>query len=266
MKNKSKFNIKTLLIYAGSIFVVTLMTSIVISRDNPDKEIKDTRTALENWIENQRIISKEKRDFDLAKEMLNERIELVQTEIKTINKKISDTEESIAQADKKRAKMLEENEKLKQASETLSRVAQNLENKIKLLLPKLPAPIKDRIKPLTQRLPQKDKETKLSVAERFQNVVGILNEIDKFNREITVTSEVRTLEDGSSVEVTALYLGLGQGFYCSADGTVAGVGNITNKGWKWTQDNQAADQISAAVAILKNEKVAAFVNLPVEIK
>ena len=78
--------------------------------------VEDTRAALEKWVETQRVISKEKKDLALAKEMLNERIELVKREIDSLHGKISEAEESIAEADKKRAELIEENEKLKGAA------------------------------------------------------------------------------------------------------------------------------------------------------
>jgi hypothetical protein len=90
--------------------------------------------------------------------------------------------------------------------------------------------------------------------------------VNKFNREITVTSEVRTLADGNVAEVTALYIGLGQVYYVGANGTVAGVGRPSQNGWKWEPANDTADRISDAIAILKNEKVADFVPLPVKVQ
>ena len=228
--------------------------------------IEDTRTALEKWVETQRIISQEKRDLVLAREMLTERIELVGREIKSLENKIHETQESIAEADKKRAEMMEDNEKLKKASNALSRILVSLEDRTKQLLKRLPEPIRERVKPLSQRLPENTEECKLSTAERFQNVVGILNEVDKFNHEITITSEVQTLEDGSSVEVTALYIGIGQGYYASANGSVAGIGTATKNGWVWQQTNNAAKQITEIIAILKNERETSFVQLPITIE
>ncbi len=246
--------------------VCTVCCSYAVSAAQEAEKIETTRAAIEQWVKTKDLISKEKRDFALAKEVLNERIELVRREIKALHEKITDAEDSIAEADKKRADMLEENEKLKQASASLQDTLVYLEQQTGQLLKRLPDPIRERVKPLSQRLPEDPKDTKLSISERFQNVVGILNEVDKFNREITVTSEVRTLEDGSSVEVAALYVGIGQGFYASANGTVAGIGTAAEDGWVWKPANEAAVQISDAIAILKNEKVAAFVQVPVEIQ
>ena len=143
-----------------------------------------------------------------------------------------------------------------------------LEERVRALLPRLPPPLRDRVKPLSQRLPDPEKSTeiKLSLSERFQNIVGILNEVNKFDREITTTSEIRSLPDGSSAEATALYFGIGQAYYASNTGNVAGTGTSSEKGWIWRPANDAAGRIAEAIAILKNEKVAAFVQLPVDIQ
>ncbi len=229
-------------------------------------QIEGTRTALEKWLETQRTISKEKRDLALKKEMLTERNELVRREIKSLREKISEAEESIAEADKKRAAMIEENDKLTQASVALHDTLNSLEESTKKLLQRLPDPIRERVKPLSQQIPDQPDQTKLTVAQRFQNVAGILNEVNKTNRDIFVTSELRTLPDGTSAEVTALYLGIGQAYYSGANGTIAGVGCATDEGWSWKSANEAAAQIAAVISILNNEQVASFVQLPVEIK
>ena len=230
-------------------------------------KIEDAKTSLEKWVETQRIISQEKHDLALAKEMLTERVELIQREIESLHLKIGEANEGIAEADKKRAEMIEENEKLKIASIALGNKAKVLEDGIRQFLRRLPDPIRDRVKPLSQRLPNNVDQTKLSVAEHFQNIVGILNEVDKFNREVSVTSEVRTLSDGSSVEVATLYLGVGQAYYAGgANGKIAGTGTASDDSWIWKPENTAASQIADAIAVFKNEKVASFVLLPIEIK
>lgn len=233
-----------------------------VVRDNID----NVRSTLEKWIETRRLISKEKQDWALGREMLNEQIGLVQREITSLGEKITQANESITDADKKRAELEVENNKFKDASDQLKTIVDKLEARTIALNKRLPDPIRERIKPLSQRLPEDPNETKLSLAQRFQNVIGILNEINKFNREITVTSEVRTLADGNAAEVTALYVGLGQAYYIGANGTIAGIGRPSEDGWTWEPANDSAGKIADAVAILKNEKVAGFVPLPVKVR
>jgi len=228
--------------------------------------VDGVRATLEKWVESRKVISLEQRDWALGKEMLDERIELLQQEIGLLQLKTAEAQESLNDADRKRADRVEENETLKETSVLLAETVLTLEKKTKGLTRRLPDPIRTRIKPLSQRMPDDAGETKLSLAERFQNVVGILNEVNKFNREITLTSEVRSLPDGTSAEVTALYVGIGQAYYAGANGQIAGVGRPSPEGWTWTSNNDDAAQIIDAIAILKNEQVAMFVQLPVEIK
>lgn len=240
--------------------------NIADSADDNSEKIDNTRAALEQWVETQRVLSKEKSDLALAKEMLKERIVLVKREIDQQRAKIKEAEASIAEADGKRTEMIEENDKFKQATSLLGNTLIKLEDRTKQMIQRLPEPIRVRIKPLSQRLTDTKEESKLSVSERFQNVVGILNEVDKFNRDISVNSEVHELADGTSAEVSALYLGVGQSYYVGSNGAIGGVGTASDQGWIWKPSNQAASQIAQAIAILKNEQAASFVLLPVEIQ
>jgi FtsZ-binding cell division protein ZapB len=245
--------------------VLCSLTSGVLAAE-PQSDVDGVRSALEKWVETRKVISLEQRDWALGKEMLNERIGLVQQEIDSLKAKLADAQESISDADKKRAGLVEENDKLKEASIALNDTVLTLEQNTLKLLARLPDPIRERVKPLSQRVPANADETKLSLAERFQNIVGILNEVNKFSREITLTSEVRSLPDGTSAEVTALYVGIGSAYYANANGKLAGTGTPSAEGWAWTQNNDAAPQIMEAIAILKNEQIASFVQLPVEIQ
>ncbi|MBN1515009.1 DUF3450 family protein [Candidatus Sumerlaeota bacterium] len=228
-------------------------------------QIEQTREALSEWVETQRVIAKEKRDLALAKETLNQRIELVQQEIEALKGKIHNAEESIAEADKKRVELLEQNETMKTASSALAGILAELETQTKDLLNRLPESLQERVNLLSQQLPDNPDETQLSLSQRFQNVVGILNFLNKANREITVASEVRALPDGTSAEVAVLYLGVSQAYYVGANGAVAGIGHATDEGWVWEQRNEFAEPIANAIAILKNEQAASFVQLPLEI-
>lgn len=237
------------------------------SRQANTERINVARDALAEWIDLRRLISKERRDLEFGKEMLTQRIELVKRESDLLKDKIAATRTNIGDADRKRLALAEKNEQLKKTSDMLAATIIDLEKRTRELLSRVPEPIREKVKPLSQRMAGKHGDTdKRSLSERFQNVVGILNEINKFNREITVTSEVRELPDGTSVEVIALYCGLGQGYYASAGGSVAGVGTSTETGWLWTPANDSAQDILDAIAILRNEKAADFVHLPAQVE
>jgi hypothetical protein len=129
----------------------------------------------------------------------------------------------------------------------------------------VPAPLQEKLQPLFQRLPEDPVNTKVAVAERFQNVLGILNEINKSNNEITVGFEVRTLADGRPSEVQSLYVGLAQGYYLSARGE-AGIGRPTVDGWSWVSSKAVAPDVLMALEILQGKQTPAFVPLPVKMQ
>jgi hypothetical protein len=235
-------------------------------QDRANDKVDEARRALEKWVENRRLIAHEKRKWKLGRELLTERIALVKREITSLRERIGEAEKSISDADKKRVQLIAENEKLKEVSSGLAKTVVELERRVKAVLGRLPNPIREQVRRLSQRLPKDSEKTELPLADRYQNVIGILNEVDKFNRQITVTNEVHTLDDGTTAEVTALYVGIGHGYYVTAKEDAAGVGTASDEGWAWKPANEAAAKIARAIAILNNEQAPAFVPLPIRIK
>ena len=226
----------------------------------------DTRTALEEWMENQRLISLEKRDWDLAKELLQDQIDLVQDRIDTIQEGIEKAATDTSELDAQRLERVEEHDGLKASADALLEVVIDLERRVTALLKRLPEPLLERVRVLSQRIPTDPENTEASLSDRYMSVIGILNAVNKFNGEITTNSERRELPDGSKAEVSVMYVGLGQAYYVGADKTVAGVGRPGEEGWVWTPANESAADIALALAIFNNEKVADFVPLPLEVQ
>jgi len=245
---------------------VPTTTSAELTPEEVTERIEATRDTLEKWVETRRLLSEEKRDWALAKDMLTSRAEILRGEVTEVDGRIAEADKSITDADRKAADLVAKNDALKLASSELAAMAATLETRTKDLVKRLPDPIREKLRPLTQRLPEDPTKSELPLSTRFQNVVGIVNEVNKFNRELTVTSEVRKLADGSSAEVTAVYLGLAQGYYVGGGGKLAGVGGATENGWTWTAANEYAPQIAKVVAILKNESPAEFVPVPLGVK
>lgn len=250
--------------FVPGIVAATLLV-VGAGAQDPQDPVAATRATLEKWVEARGLVSKEKRDWTLGKETLRDRIDVQTREIVTLKKRIAEAEASIAAADKKHEELAAEAALRKATEGKLLEQVVALEKRTLDLLPRLPEPLLEKIKPVSQLLPTTPAESKQRLDERYRNVLYVCKQIHKWNREITMTSEVRTLPNGSSVEVTVVYVGIGQGYYAGAKGTVAGTGTATATGWVWTPANDLAADITAAIAILKNEDVARFVRLPVQI-
>lgn len=240
-------------------------------QEAPAQDLASARAMLERWVETRRLISAEKRDWALDQEMLVDRIALLEQQIATLRTSIAEADAGIGAADTTRLELVRRNEELSASSARLVTAVAPLEQRTRELLVRLPDPIRTRVEPLSRRIPAPGAGEPPSLGERFQNVVGVLNEVDKFHREVTLTSEMRTLGSGAVAEVTAIYAGLGHGWYVTAKGDAAGVGvpgpqNPGHDGWVWTAADAAAVRVARVAAILRNEETPAFVALPVRIQ
>lgn len=225
-----------------------------------------TRTTIEKWVETRRIISKEQRDWQLGRELLEQRVAVVTKEIEDLRGRIADAKANAGATAEKEAAARAERDRLQEATAGLAAVVEGLEQRTRDLLVQVPPPVRERVAALSQRLPVAGATTKAALGDRFQNVIGILNEVNKMAGELSVATEVRTLPDGTSAEVTTLYVGLGQGYYVNAKGDVAGIGVAGAEGWAWTATNDAAPAIRQVIGIYRGEQVARFVPLPVRIQ
>jgi len=227
--------------------------------------LEEARLTMGKWIETQQIISKERKEWQQGKEILLGRLELVKKEMATLEEKIKTAQSSVAEANKTRDELLAENDQLKAVGAQLIQAVTGMEEEIRQLFKTLPEPIQTKLQPLYQRIPEDAAQTHVSAAERFQNVLGILNELNNANNDITVSYEVRNLSDGKPFEVKAIYVGLAQAYYVSASGE-AGIGHPTADGWKWESSKAVANDVLMALEILQGKQSPAFVLLPVKLQ
>ena len=239
----------------------------VASQSDGNVDVEATRQALEEWTETKQIISKERNDWMLGREILQNQIELTERQIEAAREKISDAEGRIGEADTKLSKLEEEEADLAATSAVVGDLLSGLEGRVSALLKKLPPSTGSIIDTLSQRLPQNEEQAaKQSLSDRFLTITGILNDLNKFQREVKLVTEIRKLADGSEVEVGTLYLGLGQAFYANEAGTVGGVGSATEEGWTWTPLDAEAEKIAQLLRIAGGEDPAAFVQLPIRVE
>ena len=141
----------------------------------------------------------------------------------------------------------------------------DLEDQIRSLIIKLPAPLLEEIQPLLLRLPEPEKDTRMSISQRLLTVVGTLNKIDKFNTGITLTSEIRSIGD-KSLEVKTIYYGLAGAYFASESAGYAGIGSPGEAGWDWEERPEYKKQIINLIDTYEGAREATFVELPVVAK
>jgi len=227
--------------------------------------LAEARLTMEKWIETEQVLAKERKEWQQGKEILTGRLELVQQEIAALEEKLAQAQASVTQANAKRDELTAQNDQLKAVGAQLTDAVTGFEGDVRRLLRTLPEPLRKRLLPLFERMPDDPATTKVSIAERFQNVLGMVNEATKANQELAVEYEVRELAAGSRAEVRVLYLGLAQAYYVGSNGE-AGIGRPSDDGWKWEASKAIAGDVLTALDIVAGKQTPAFVPLPVKIR
>ena len=244
-------------------FAIASMSASAIAAET---RLAETRSSLEKWVETRQLVSKTKGDWQADKETIQQTIQLFERELKVVQDQLSKVSTNSTQVDKERSEA-EASQKLSQESLERAKVfATGFESELTKIAPRLPLPLQDILKPLLNRLPTDPASTKMSVAERVQVVIGILNELDKFNNAVTIFSEKRKNEKGEELSVETVYVGLGAAYFVSDAGDFAGMGSAGPNGWEWTVKSELGSSVREVIRIYKNERPARFVPLPAVIK
>ncbi len=250
---------------AGAGVLLLAWVAMSMSGDGPTPPtLEETRLAMSKWIETQQIIARERNDWQQSKEVLAGRLEVVGKEAATLEQKIQEANVKVAETDTKRAALLAQDDELKAAGEQLGASVAAMEQELRALCKRLPEPLLAKVQPLLARIPEPGAATRVSVAERFQNVLGITDTVNKANNEISVGYEVHTLADGHPSEVRVLYVGLAQAYYVSGKGE-GGIGRPGPEGWVWEPSASVANDVGTALEILEGKHTPAFVPLPVKL-
>ena len=227
--------------------------------------LEKARLTLGKWIETQQIIAKERNDWQQGREILEGRVDLVGKEVSVLKERIAQSEAAVAESDRTKQQLVDRNDQLKATSTQLASAVAAMEGQVRGLARMMPEHVATKLQPLLQRIPAEGAQSRVSVAERFQNVLGILNELNRANSEITVAYEVRTMADGTSSEVQVIYVGLASAYYISPRGE-AGVGKPGEGGWTWRPAPEAADDILLALEVIQGKHVPTFVPLPISLQ
>jgi hypothetical protein len=236
------------------------------SLEAAENALGETRTALEKWVQTRQLISQTRSDWASEKEMVEASIALFEKELKDLEASFDRIGTNSLEISKEKAALQKEESALQAAADRAAALVGGLEAEIVSLNARLPESLRADLSKLIDQIPQNSEETQLSASKRMQNIVGILNEIEKFNNSITVQSEIRQNDDGSEVQVETLYLGLAQAYYVGQEGKFAGLSRPSEEGWVLQQEDALGPDISRAIGVYRNQVPATFVSLPLNLE
>lgn len=227
--------------------------------------LDESLSKLSEWVQVRSLISEEKADWEIEKLTIEDIIVVFEKEISELDEQIKAAEEVTSQADEKRLGLLEERDALRDVAAEVAKVVAGQERAMKLMLPRLPEPLLQEIKPLVDRLPKDPDDTTLSLSQRMQNLVGILAQVDKFNGTVDLVVELREFGGDNLLEVKTLYFGLGAAYYVDGSGQHAGIGTPGDDGWVWEERPDLIPLITELVGYYEGVGEPAYVTLPVNI-
>ena len=225
--------------------------------------VNTTRYNIDQWVETEQIISEEKSQWKIEEELLQKTHNLLNSELNRLNLALDDLESSVSAAEEERASLNEKKENLKAGESVILRNIENLEASIKSILPSLPEPLLKELNPVIKRLNQMENSVSGNITDRLQNILLILNKANKFNSNIKSVTELRKSEDGKTIQVTTLYLGLASAYYVDGVGEISGIGRPTLNGWEWFEDNSISNEIRKLADIYNGSDVdIEFISIP----
>lgn len=239
-----------------------LLAAAVASPLAAQQNAKVTQDLVQQWVTTEKRIAESTNDWALEKEIIKDSIAALKEEKAKLEQDIAEAKDSAGEAEKKRAELLEEKEKLQATSDAIAKNIATYEKQLLALAPRLPKPLQTAIKTPLGRIPQGEEAEKVSISIRTQNIVAILNEMDKFNNVVTKETAIQELEGGVTAEVTTLYFGLAGAYFSNPEGTYAGVGKPGPQGWVWTPTPDQSEQILKLLAVFDRRVQATYVDVP----
>lgn len=232
----------------------------------PESVLDSTRSVVEKWVETRKMIAEARSDWAVEKEILGQSVAAFERELDSLEQRMEQVDSGSGQTDKELLEVQREKEALERAGDELKSALGKLEGRLRGLAPRLPAPVAEKIAPFFNRIPKDAENTKSNLSLRLQNIVGILDELDKFNGGLTVVSELRKTDSGAEVQTRVLYLGLGQAYFVDKTGEFCGYGVPSSAGWTWRVQKELGPAIAKAIGVYENSEPAAFVDLPVVVR
>lgn len=232
-----------------------------------DHSVADTRETLAKWVEARQMISRLKAEWQEDKETLNSTISLFEGQRERLQDKLKQVGGANDQVKKETTENQAELDRQMAALKKVETLVAGFEAKLKGQTKNYPPSLVGdaTVADFIDRIPEDPKDTKLSVIERFQNLIVLIKAVQEFNSELHLRKE--TLQNGEQeVPVKTLYLGLGQAWFVDDSGGFAGTGGPSPEGWKWKPEAKIAPQIQQAIAVYEKSQPAAYVALPVEVK
>ncbi|RYD61980.1 MAG: DUF3450 family protein [Verrucomicrobiaceae bacterium] len=234
----------------------------------PASGTNELRGSVREWIETMQKIQAEEDAWEKDNDVLKGYKEGLEKEIEDLKEQIERAKVRKEGGDKQSLDKLSERDRLAAAQEELTKQVRVLEQGLGDRLPIFPHPLRQEAKVAAaietlqkslQLPPEKQNE---DVSKRLFNAIELLAEVEKFQQQIHLHSELRKDSQGREFKMQVVYFGLAMAYGVNEDGSFAVAGRPEKDGWKFTERPDLAAQIQQLVVSASSEKDATFTQLP----
>ena len=246
------------------VFAIFTMATVVQSMVMASERLADARAAVSQWVEVEKTISRETLAWEEKKELLENMIDVAKAEISMMKDQLDEARATTDATEARRAELVKERDQNARLAASIKEFLAPFETQLRALVLRLPNPLQDKLNPFLERFPKDPADTKVGIAERMQSVIGVMAEIQRFDKVVTTGEELLTLPGGETREIYTIHFGLGASYYVTSNGTEGGVGVSSGERWEWETVPDLAVSVKRAIALAKgNSMEAGFLSLPV---
>jgi hypothetical protein len=211
------------------------------------------------WIETRRLIGEEASAWQTEKNSLAELNAIRAKETTQLDAFVQAATVRIGELTNRKGALAKEQTDLKAWRAKLEADLSALEAGLRPLLPRFPAPLREKIQESLVRIESPEADQPLQ--NRARDLLLVLQACLEFQNTLTLHNEVREI-GGERREVEVLYLGMTQAWYVDAAGRHSGHGVPGEQGWIWSEDPAIASRVRSAIEIQARRATPAFVELP----
>ena len=255
-----------------SIPILSLVLALPLSaQETVVTPTEELRTSVREWVETMRKIQEEENNWTKDNDVLKAYKEGLEKEIEDLKEEIERARTRRDGGDKQSLEKLTERNLYAEAQEELARQLRVLEEGLAAKLPLFPAPLREQakvslaIETLQIGLQLPPEKQSQDVSQRLYNATELLAEVEKFQQQVHVHTELRKDSEGREFKMQMVYFGLAMAYGVNEDASFALTGRPEADGWKFQERKELAAGIQELVKAATDEKNASFNKLPLVI-
>lgn len=229
---------------------------------------------MDQWLSLESQKGKLQRDWQARSQQLEQKHALFDTEIKTLKQVLKQSVNADNDVVQRRLLLITKQDKLEQEQIIVKNEMKKANDFVHSLLSRLPPPIQKQWQEKLLLLTQKS----ISLSEKLERLLTLFQQVNEFNKRVAQHRSSMQIPNASgelqNLLVTQIYLGVGQGWYISDDGSYYGYGRSTSLGWYWWHGEEASAELGRKLnpndlldvsKTLQNPTSASFMTLPIKI-